>query len=111
MNLKTIDTYSINMKHTPKQISQHIIRWTGTCQTSSHFDGIQMAINNLLLPLKDKYPVDEVDDAERDVLQAVYHRKSIIGLVERRPTDDEITDNDSAFEGVNNDEQPTDIIN
>lgn len=99
------------MKHTPKVISDHIIRWTSTCQTLNHFDGIQMAINNLLLPLKGIYPVDEVDDAERDVLQAVYHRKSIIGLAERRPTDDEITDNDSALEGVYNDEQPTDIIN
>lgn len=87
---------------TPENVKENIIRWVSTCTTSDHFDGIQLAVNNCLLPLKAKHSVDSVDDAERDVLSAISQRKSIIGLAERRPSDDEVTDEDSALEGTYN---------
>lgn len=76
----------------PKDVKDHIIRWTSHCETLKHFDGIQMAVNNCLLPLKANYPVESVDDAERDIEQAIYDRKIYLGTIDRRPSDDEATD-------------------
>lgn len=95
----------------PQVVKENIISWTSTCLTSANFDCIQLAVNNCLLPLKMNYPVEAVDDAERDIEQAVYDRKVYLGLIDRRPTDDESTDNDSALEGNYSEHQPTDIIN
>lgn len=83
----------------PKIVKENIIRWTSTCQTSENLDCIQLAVNNCLLPLKSNYPVESVDDAERDIEQAIYDRKVYLNLIDRRPTDDEATDSDSALEG------------
>ncbi len=83
----------------PEQVKTHIIRWTTACKTLEHFDGIQMAVNNCLLPLKANHPVEAVDDAERDIEQAIYQRKVYLGIIDRRPSDDEATDTDSALEG------------
>ena len=75
---------------TPQEVTAHIKRWISTCSTNEHFDGIQMAINNCLLPLRLIHGPTQIGNQENEIAKAIYHRKVKIGLIQRVPSDDEL---------------------